>query len=57
VLLDSAGRAIERRKQYGFLREPVEYVAVEPAAADGDLELVDAIGSRFDFPDDEVDES
>ena len=55
MLLDSAGRAIERRKQYGFVRGPVEYVAVEPAA-EGDLELVDAIGSRFDFPDDEADE-
>jgi hypothetical protein len=53
VLLDYDGRAIVRRKQYGFIRGPIEYVLAEPPPA-ADVELCDAIGSHtLDEPDDD----
>lgn len=46
MILDHRGRALTRRKQYGLVRAPVEYVLADPPAA-GELEqLGDAIATE-----------
>jgi len=57
VLLDPYGRELVRRKQYGLVTGPLEYVLADPPAA---RQLVDAIGDTiaetvfgFDSSDDE----
>jgi hypothetical protein len=55
VLLDHLGRQITRRKQFGYLRGPVEYVLAEPEPTP-DIDLCDAIGATFTPTSDDDDE-
>lgn len=55
MILDPHGRALTRRKHFGFTRGPREYVLADPEPV-AELELCDAIGTEhIPVPGDEPD--